>query len=93
LASDDWADWAEAARLMAELCRDTSSHVAVAVAGWQRPTTDAAMVLADLFDLQHQSKSKKRHPKPYPRAWDKPPVRHGNRTVTVAEWKRLKEAR
>lgn len=77
---------------MAELCRETSSHVAVALAGWARPSSDAAMVLADLFDLQHRSKSK-RKPKPYPRAWDKPPVRHGNRTVSVAEWKRLKEAR
>lgn len=86
-------DWAEAYRLMAELCRDPSSHVAVALAGWARPTSDAAMVLADLFDLQHRSKSK-RKPKPYPRAWDRPPIQHGgNRTVTVEEWKRMKEAR
>lgn len=79
---------------MLQLCQDPSSHVAVSVAGWARPVTDAAMVLADLFDLQHQSKSKKRRPKPYPRAWDKPPVKHGgNRTVSVEEWKRMKEAR
>lgn len=78
---------------MVELCRDPSSHVAVSVAGWTRPVTDAAMVLADLFDLQHNSKAKRR-PKPYPRVWDKPAVRHGgNRTVTVEEWQRMKEAR
>lgn len=84
-------DWAEAFRMMVELCRDPSSHVAFALAGWQRPISDTAMVLADLFDLQHQSKSKRR-PKPYPRAWDKAPMRHGNRAVSLTEWKRMKEA-
>lgn len=78
---------------MAELARETSSHVAVALAHWSRPASDAAMVLADLFDLQHRSKSGKRKPKPYPRAWDRPPVKHGNHAVSVAEWKRMKEAR
>jgi hypothetical protein len=77
---------------MVELAREPSSHVAVALMGWSRPTTHAALVLADLFDLQHRSKSK-RKPKPYPRAWDKAPVIHGTRAITVAEWKRMKEAR
>lgn len=85
--------WAEAYRLMVELCRDPSSHVCVALAGWAHPTSYAAMTLADLFDLQHKSKSGKRRPKPYPRAWDPAPIRHGSRTVDIAEWKRMKEAR
>lgn len=86
-------EWAEAYRLMVELCRDPSSHVAAALEGWQRPVSDTAMAVADLFDLQHRSKSKKRNPKPYPRVWDKAPVKHGNRAVSLAEWKRMKEAR
>lgn len=86
-------DWAEAYRLMAELCRDPASHVFVALTGWQRPTTDAALVLADLFDMQKSSKSKRR-PKPYPRPWDKPRVQHGgDHAVTVEEWKRMKAER
>lgn len=84
--------WAEAYRLMVQLCLDPASHVAAALAGWQRPASDGALVIADLFDLQHRSKSK-RKPKPYPRVWDKKPVRHGNRAVSLSEWKRMKEAR
>lgn len=90
--SDDWADWSEAYRLMVELCLDPSSHVAAAIAGWQSPATDASLVLADLFDLQARSKTK-RKPASYPRPWDAPAVRHGNRMVTVEEWNRMKEAR
>lgn len=78
---------------MVELCRDPSSHVAFSLAGWQRPASDVAMVVADLFDLQCKSKSKKRSPKPYPRPWDKAPVQHGNRPVSIDEWKRMKDAR
>lgn len=85
-------DWGEAYRLMVQLCRDPSSHVAAALSGWQRPATDTALVVADLFDMQLRSKSK-RKPKPYPRVWDKVPVRHGNRAVSLSEWKRMKEAR
>ena len=61
-------DYGEAFRLAHVLSRDPSSAVAASVQGWQYPLSRDAMTLADLFDLQHQSKSK-RKPKAYPRPW------------------------
>ena len=60
--------WGEAYRLTTALSRDTTSQVAVALAGWDYPISREAIVLMDLYDLQHQSKAK-RKPKPYPRPW------------------------
>ena len=54
--------------LVAGLMRDPSSRLQAAIAGWDRPTSMEWVVLADLFDLQHSSKSKHR-PKLYPRPW------------------------
>lgn len=58
----------EAWRLLGLLAADPSSHVAAALSGWDHPVSREQIVLMDLFDLQHASKSKNR-PKPYPRPW------------------------
>lgn len=64
----DAMTWGEAARLVTILASDPSSMTAASVGGWDYPTTREALVMMDLFDLQHMSKSKKK-PKPYPRPW------------------------
>ena len=58
--------WGEAWRLFHILVRDPSSQVAAALGEWDHPTSYEALILADLYDLQHQTKSK-RKVKPYPR--------------------------
>jgi hypothetical protein len=60
--------WAEAVRLYRQLAADWSTAIAAARAGWEYPMSREALVLADLFDLQHFTKSKRR-PKQYPRPW------------------------
>lgn len=62
--------WGEAVRLMTVLRRDPSSQFAASVEKWDRPVSPEWAMLADLFDLQHISKAKKR-PDPVPRPWDK----------------------
>lgn len=64
--------WGEAWRLTRELSVEPDSHVASALAGWQYPSSRAALVLADLFDLHHTIHAKQ-SPKPYPRPWDAAP--------------------
>jgi hypothetical protein len=54
--------------LIDDLRHDTSSRLQAALAGWDYPATREAIVLMDLFDLQHNSKSKRKI-KPYPRPW------------------------
>jgi len=58
--------WGEALRLVRILTLDPSSQAAAAVAEWDHPISREAVILADLYDLQHQSKSKKKVT-PYPR--------------------------
>lgn len=58
--------WREAWNLVGVLARDSSSQVGAAMAGWEAPRSAEWLILADLYDLQHQSKAK-RTPKPYPR--------------------------
>ena len=58
--------WGEATRQTRTLSLDPSSHIAAALAGWEYPVSREALVLMDLFDLQHISKAK-RKPSPYPR--------------------------
>lgn len=60
--------WGEAVRLTRILSADTSSQVCAATNDLEYPLSREAVVLADLYDLQHASKSK-RKPKPYPRPW------------------------
>lgn len=60
--------WGEALRLTEVLLQDPSSWLASSMAGWQYPVARTDLVLMDLYDLQHTSKSK-RKPKAYPRPW------------------------
>lgn len=57
--------YGEAIRLTELLLGDPSSQLAATRAGWDAPRTREWFVLADLFDLTHQSLTKK--PPPYPR--------------------------
>lgn len=66
----------EAFHLTRQLMRDPSSRLQAAAAGWGHPVSREWIVLSDLFDLQHVSKSK-RKPKDYARPWDKQPARKG----------------
>lgn len=71
--------WGEAVRLVELLSADPSSAIAAALAEWAHPIPREAIVLMDLYDLQHASKSK-RKPKPYPRPWARPARRSWGRT-------------
>lgn len=67
---------------------DPSSYIGAALSKWQHPASWEFMALADLFDVQLRSKSK-RKPKPYRRPWDRLPVVHGKGTsMTVEQWRR-----
>ena len=77
--------WGEAYRLALLLARDPSSALGAALAGWEYPLSREALTLADLYDLQHTSKVKRR-PRPYPRPWaDKERKRTGTGRYTTAE--------
>lgn len=60
--------WGEAYRLTQWLSLDPSSAVCSAVNEFDRPTPREALVMMDLYDLVHQSKSRRRV-KRYPRPW------------------------
>lgn len=67
--------WGECYRLTRVLAGDPSSQVAAALSKWDYPFSRGEQVLADLFDLQHQSKASRR-PSPYPRPWGNRRVKH-----------------
>lgn len=73
--------WDEALRLTQLLRHDTSSQIAAALEGWSRPISNETLVLADIFDLDHEVNSKKK-PKPHSiRPWDqdgRTTKQHGN---------------
>lgn len=72
--------WGEAVRLTRQLSRDWSTAVGAAIGGWDYPMDRAAIVLADLYDLQHATKSKRKIT-PYPRPWDSDRRKtYGNKT-------------
>lgn len=60
--------WGEAIRLTDILLADPSSMLAADNAKWEYPISREAMVLMDVFDLDHAVNSKDK-PKPYPRPW------------------------
>ncbi|WP_028474093.1 hypothetical protein [Nocardioides alkalitolerans] len=62
----------EAARLVHQLMVDPGSHTFAAANEWTYPMSREAIVTADLFDLQHASKTGKKKPDPYPRPWPDP---------------------
>lgn len=73
--------WREAWNLTHELLRDSSSHVGAALAGLAYPMSRGEFILADLYDLQHQSKAKRKI-KPYPRPNDtRPDVKRVGKTT------------
>lgn len=60
--------WIEAVYLVSVLMRDPTSWLQSAYAGWKYPVSHEWMLLAELFDLEHQVNSKKKV-KPLPRPW------------------------
>lgn len=79
--------WGEAYRLAHVLARDPSSAIAAAVAGWDHPFSREALLLADLYDLQHAAKARKR-PRPYPRPWgDKERTKRGTGRYSITQLK------
>lgn len=71
MSIDDMPDrmgWDEAGRLASLLCRDPSSALFAALAGWEYPMSREALLLADLFDLEHTAHAdpKRGRPKPHP---------------------------
>jgi hypothetical protein len=77
-------DWAEAWRLTLILVADPTSQVCAAMSAWKHPLSWEGIALRDLYDLQHQSKAK-RKPKPYPRPWDVEPTKHGTGSQLTPE--------
>jgi len=73
------------------LMRDPSSRLHATLAGWEFPVSREWLLLADLFDMQLATKSK-RTPKPYPRPLDKSKNRIGGKNKashTMAEMREL----
>jgi hypothetical protein len=82
--------WDETKRLLQILAADPTSHVCAAISKWQHPASWEYIALADLIDVQVQSKSKKRQ-KRYRRPWDKRTVVHGKgNAVSIATWRAMK---
>lgn len=86
--------WGEAVRLTAKLSADPSSWVAASREGWAYPFSREAMVLADLFDLQHKSKTKRGKAKPHPiRPWLQAKLRRlGGARLTKSQLRALLDA-
>ena len=68
------------------LAKDPSSQLGAALAGWDSPKSAEWLILADLYDLQHMSKAK-RKPNPYPRPKPKkaPTKRVGKTQLATAD--------
>lgn len=66
--------WGEALRHTHTLAGDLSSHVGAALSGLKYPVTREAVVLMDLYDLEHhiawaEAGGKGSAPRPYERPW------------------------
>lgn len=72
----DEMSWGETLRLTKILRSDPASAVAAAIEGWTHATSREALVLMDLFDLEHRVNSK-RPPAPHP---GRPGARTNRRT-------------
>lgn len=73
--------WGETVRLVQHLAGDPSSALCAALNEWDYPLSREAIVLADLFDLQHLSKAK-RKPPTYTRPWHEGRRRFGRTSLT-----------
>lgn len=84
--------WREAVDLAQVVHVDPSSALSAAALGWDYPLSREALLLLDLFDLEHAANSSKR-PKPHPmrpKSQTKKANRYGNvGTRTVDEVKAL----
>lgn len=62
----------EAALLVDLMAQDPETWIHAKIAGWKFPTTRAALILADSYDLlvAVNSTKKNKRPKPYPRPWE-----------------------
>lgn len=70
VVGDEWS-WGRALRMVNILRADPSSALAAALEGWDHPITREALILMDLFDLEHAVNAKKK-PKPHPgRPWSR----------------------
>lgn len=82
----EFMSWGEAWRLFQIVALEPSSQVAATLAGWKHPAERADLVMRDLYDLQHASKSK-RKPKLYARPWDKTETKKlGGRGMSIADY-------
>lgn len=78
----DEMDWREAWSLTRTLISDGSSRLGATVAGWDRPWSPEAWILADLWDLLAAvNTERRRRPKPYPRPNAPKPTRFGRATL------------
>jgi hypothetical protein len=76
--TDTAPDWWEFCHLLTSLTNDPTSHVAAAMAGWSRPWSPEAWILADLLDVFIRANSKRAsRTSAYPRPNDARPVRYG----------------
>lgn len=80
--------WGEAVRLTQVLAADPASAVCAALNEWDYPLSREAIALADLFDLQHITKSK-RKPPPYTRPWHPGLRRFGRTSMTPAQLRHI----
>lgn len=82
--------WSEAVRLTRILVSDTSSQVGAAVRGWDYPIDRADESVRGLIDLFAKAHFKR--PDPYPRPWDQKPTQHGNASLTVEQFRALRDS-
>lgn len=80
IIGDGWT-WGKSIRMVKILRADPSSALAAAIEGWDHPISREALILMDIFDLDHAINSKKT-PKPHSgRPWkqdDERRERRGN---------------
>lgn len=70
--------------LLLKLLANPESWLQAAFNNWAHPFSRDGIALADLYDLQHQSKSKKKV-KPYPRPWGDGSKKKIGTAVTAVE--------
>ncbi len=76
--------YGEAFRITQHLALDPSSAVCASLNDWAYPLSRDALVLMDIFDLQHLSKSK-RKPPAYTRPWPEREKRTFARTALARD--------
>lgn len=80
--------WGEAVRITRLIAKDSSSHLAAAISGWQHPVTREWFVLWGIHWATVQ-KFKQPEKLRLPLPWDKPPTKHGSATMSVDRMRAL----